>query len=246
MKRSLSQQLRNLREMLRWRGPVRFLLLTVREILSPLMYWYVFHIFETDLRLPIPQSLAKEEFDVRIYTGDEDLERHTSELASMGEHPLSEIEARFRRGDVVAVAYDGSEAVGWTWITFASGIELAFGTAWIINPHEALRYGTFVRPEWRGRRIHSFLNHSINTYSRNHGIVRIVGSISVLNSQSMSLAAQYRKAPGMILTIVHIRGVNWTYRNSSGARLNTRFSKLPKPLNRSHASVFSGEKPNRT
>lgn len=246
MKQSLSQQPRSLREILRWRGPIRLLHRTVRKILRPLAYWYVFYIFETDLRLPIPDSFAKEEFDIRIYTGDEELERHKSDLASMGELPLSEIEVRFRRGDAVAVAYDGRDAAGYMWLTFSSELKLPFETAWIIHPQEGVRYDSFVRPEWRGRRIHSALNHSINTYARNCGVIRTFGSIDLLNNRSMSLPVHNQKVPSMILNIVHIRRVNWTYRKAFGAPLATRFSILEKPLSRSYGGLFSGDKSNRT
>ena len=224
MEKSLSQKLRELPSVLRWRGPFRLLLLVAREVLSPLVYWHVFHIFETDLRLPLPESYARERFEVRVYSGSEDLEAHQAELASMGELQPSEIATRFRRGDVAIVAYEGSKPVGYVWLIFSSGVELAFRLHWILNSHEALRHGSYVLPDWRGRGIHSFLNHAVNHYARQHGIIRTLASISVLNTQSLSLANHFQKAPTMTLIVLRVRGVNWTYRRAIGAPLKSRFS----------------------
>ena len=227
MRKSLSQLLREAPSVLRWRGPFQFLLLVGREVLSPFVYWHVFHIFETDLRLPLPESYARERFVVRAYSGSADLEAHQTELASMGELQPSEIATRFRRGDVAIVAYEGSKPVGYVWLILSNGVELAFGLHWILNSHEALRHGSYVLPGCRGRGIHSFLNHAVNHYAQQHGIIRTLASISVLNPQSLSLANHFQKAPTMTLIVFRVRGVNWTYSRAIGAPLKSRFSKLP-------------------
>lgn len=246
MKHSLAQQLRTVRDVLRWRGPVRFLLLVVREVLRPFMYWYVYDIFDRDLRQPIPESYARGEFEIRIYKGSEDLERHESELASMGELPPVEIKTRFGRGDIVAVAYDGQKAAGYLWLTFSSGMELGLGTSWIVHSHEAVRYGMFVLPQWRGRGISSFLNHAVNVYGREHGIIRTLASISVLNNSSLSLPKHFGKAPSMKLIIFRVRGVSWTYRKAIGAPFDSRFSKSVKWPEPSYVDSFDIDKPRRT
>ncbi|MGH9684980.1 MAG: hypothetical protein ACRD4S_15375 [Candidatus Acidiferrales bacterium] len=225
MANKLARQWRRAPEMLRWRGPFRFLVLVVREILRPFVYWHIWHIVQTDLRQPLPGPYGREKIDVRIYTGQEDLEKAREALRSASELPPVEIDSRFGRGDVVAVANSDNEAAGSTWMTFCSGLELAFGTTWIIHSDEAVQYDSFVRPEWRGRGIHSSLNVALNAYAREHGKVRSLGSISILNSQSLSLARRLRKAKAMTVILVRVRGLNWTYGRAFGAPLDSRFSR---------------------
>jgi hypothetical protein len=239
MKRLLSRQLSELRSVLRWRGPLRFLLLISREVLSPLIYWYVYHVFETDVRLPLPPSYAKGDFEIRIYSGEEDLETRQAELVSMGELQPSEIASRFRRGDAVAVAFAGPAPVGYMWLAFSSGEELVYGLHWVLNSHEALRYGSFVIPDWRGRAIHSFLNHAVNNHARQRGIIRTVASISVLNSQSLSLPKHFQKAPAMTIMVLRVRGLNWTYCKAMGAPLKSRFAKSSGSSGYSHIELSS-------
>jgi GNAT superfamily N-acetyltransferase len=222
---NLSRWLRRVSEVLRWRGPFLFLVLAVREILRPFVYGHVYYIFQTDLQRPLPVSYTRETLDTRIYAGNEDLERTRAELLSMGELPASEIAARFRRGDAVAVAYAATEPTGYMWMAFSSGLELAFGTTWMLAPNEAVRYGSFVLPDWRGRGIHSSLHHALSTYAQARGIVRTLGSISALNSQSLSLPKHFRKAKIMTVILVHVRGLGWTYRKAIGAPLESHFSK---------------------
>ena len=222
--KSLLYHLRRLPELIRWRNPGLFLLLVIREIFRPLMYWYVFDIFERDVRRPLPEPYSKERLDVRIYEGTEDLKKAVQELTSLDNLGPEEIEQRLKRGDAVAVAYSGREAVSCMWLTFSSGMELAFDTSWVISPMEALRYGSFVRPEWRGRAIHSFVNDAINRYARERGMVRTLAGISALNSQSRNLTKRLRSLQVMKVFLFHLRGVNWTYRRAIGAPLHSRFS----------------------
>jgi GNAT superfamily N-acetyltransferase len=240
MQRLLSQQLSELLSSLRRRGPLRFLLLVCRKAVSPLVYWWAFHIFETDVRLSLPPSYARGDFEIRIYSGSADLETRQAELASMGELQPSEIASRFRRGDVVAVAYAGPRPVGYIWLTFSIGVELTFGVHWVLNSHEALRYGSFVLPDWRGQAIHSFLNHAVNDYARQHGIIRTLASINVLNYRSLSLPQHLQRAPVMTVIVLRLRRLNWTYAKAIGAPLKSRFSKST--ADNSHLDKLSGEK----
>src|SRR5712692_9799599 len=57
-------------EILRWRGPLRFLFLVVREVFRPVVYWHVFYIVQNDLRQSLPTSYARAPFEVRIYAGE--------------------------------------------------------------------------------------------------------------------------------------------------------------------------------
>src|ERR1700737_5621476 len=80
-------------EILRWRGPGHFFLLALRELLRPVLYWYAWNIYLTDLQVPLTEPYAKRKFDVRIFAGDEDREMAREELASPGK-PFPENFAR--------------------------------------------------------------------------------------------------------------------------------------------------------
>jgi GNAT superfamily N-acetyltransferase len=221
--KSIRREFRRAPEFLRWRRPLLVLLLAVRELLRPLAYWYVFDIFATDLRLPLPASYSTESLVVRFLTGDQDVQQAVTDLAGLDGLASNDIELRLVRGDVVAVAYACDDVAGYMWLTFSTGMELAFGTSWRLESSEALRYDSFVRPEWRGRAIHSLLNNSLNSYAREHGILRTLAGISILNSQSSSLAKHFRKARAMRVMIFRVRGLNWTYRRAIGVPLQSRF-----------------------
>ena len=209
-----------------WRHPLTILLMAAHKSFSPFLHWDIIDIFETDLRLPIPESYAKGDFDVRIYQGDGGQRKATEDLTSLNRLP-SECSRRFSRGDAVAIAYAADKVVGCMWLTFSSGRELALGIRWIVNPAEALRYSSFVHPEWRGHALHSLLNNALNRYARERGIIRTLGHIGVLNSRSRSLAKHFRKHPVMKVFVFRVRGVNWTYRTTIGSPLESRFAIVP-------------------
>jgi GNAT superfamily N-acetyltransferase len=238
--KSLLQEARRLSEFVRWRNPFFVFALIIREICRPFMYWFVFDIFETDLRLPIPESYSKEKLDVRVYEGTEGLKNALVDLVSMDRLVPADIELRLGRGDAVAIAYAGNNAVGCIWLTFTSGIELGFGTSWVIQPSEALRYGAFVHPGWRGRAIYSVLNNALNRYARERGILRTLGGVSVLNSQSQSLAKHHRKLRVMRVIIFKVRGAKWVYRKAIGAPLESRFCLGQGSQSRSPRPRFAG------
>jgi hypothetical protein len=142
----------------------------------------------TDLQVPLTEPHAKGKFDVRIFAGDKDREVAREELASLGEPLPANFDARVHRGDALAIVRCGSKPVAFEWMTFSSGMELAYGTTWILQPNEGTPYGAFVVPKWRGHGIFSVMNVALNTYAWEHGVLRSVSSISVLNSQSLSMA----------------------------------------------------------
>jgi hypothetical protein len=81
-----------------------------------------------------------------------------------------------------------------------------------------------VLPKWRGHGIFSVLNVALNTYAREHGVLRSVGSISVLNTQSLSSAKRLGKKKIMTVILLRVRGVGWTFQTAIGPPLHTRFA----------------------
>jgi GNAT superfamily N-acetyltransferase len=211
-------------EILRWRGPGHFFLLALREVLRPVMYWYAWNIYLTDLQQPLTAPYAKGKFDVRIFSGSLDRETAREQLASLGEPLPANFDARINRGDALAIIRCGTEPVASGWMTFTSGMEMAYGLTWILQPNEGTQYGSFVLPKWRGQGIFSVLNVALNAYAREHGVLRSLGSISVLNSQSLSMAKRLGKKKLMTVILVRIRGLGWTFRKAIGSSLHTRFA----------------------
>ena len=227
MTSSVPRAWRRALEILRWRGLSYFVLLALREILRPVMYWYAWNIYSTDLRVPLTQPYAKGKFDVRIFAGGEDRALAREQLASLGEPLPQNFDTRVNRSDALAIVYSGAEPVAFGWMTFSSGMELAYGLAWILQPGEGTQYGAFVLPKWRGHGIFSVLNVALNTYAREHGVLRSIGSISVLNTQSLSMARRLGKKKIMTVMLLHIRGLGWTFQKAVGAPLHTRFTPTP-------------------
>lgn len=214
-------------EILRWRGLWVLLLLGVRNILRPVIYWHVYRIFATDITTQVPEPYAKEKIETKVYARDGgcvDLDKALAEVAAMREIPRQEAEKRLQRGDALAMAYASAEPAGYGWIAFASGVvELAFGVNWIVRPREAVRYGNFVHPKWRGRGIQSSINTAVNEYARGRGVTVTFGSISVMNHQSLSLAKHYNRPVAMTVTLIRVRPFNWRICRASGAPFASRF-----------------------
>ncbi len=224
MTKQFSKRWESVREALRWRGPLLSSLLATRELLRPIMYWHAWHIFQTDLqRMPAPY--AKQKVDVKVFTQKDDLERVSTQISSVGQIPLGEVKSRFDRGDAAAVAYVQCELAGFMWLTFTDGAELAFGITWIVHADEALRYGSFVVPKWRGLGIHSAVNCALNEYARDRGLARTLASISAVNPQSLNLAKHARNPKIMTVIVIYIRGVNWTHIRTMDAPFSSRFAR---------------------
>ena len=229
MRLPLAPACRRAVEIFRWRGPAYFALLATRELFRPILYWYAWNIYQTDLQ-SAGEPYARGEFDVRIYRGVEQREIARQQLAKLKEQPLpNDFDARMKRGDAIAVVFSGENAVASGWMTFTSGMELAFGTTWILRPNEGTQYGSFVLPAWRGHGIFSLLNVTLNRYARDLGIERSIGSISVLNTQSLSMARKLGKKKIMTVILVRFRGAGWIARKAIGAPLHSRFNVDARP-----------------
>jgi hypothetical protein len=212
-------------ESLRWRGLFYSCLLAVREVFRPLLYWHAWHVFSTDLGGALPQPYAKEQVDIKILSDRAAIETVLSQLVPLGQLSAEQIRSRLEGGGAVAIACVGGEAVGSMWLTFTNGWELVYGVTWILRSDEALRYGSFVVPKWRGLGIHSSLNSALNCYARGRGLRRTLGSVGAFNRQSLNLAKHARRPKTMTVFVLHIKGVNWTYVRAFGAPLDSRFSR---------------------
>jgi len=221
---SFSRHLRILRESIRWRDPFILSLLALREILRPLFYWHVWHIFETDISQHVPQPYAKEEARVKVYRSEDTPMVIQEQITAMGELETAEVALRFARGELIAIAFVKEQAVGYMWIVLSSGMELAFDTYWIVRSREAVKYGSFVLPAFRGLGIHSCLNSAVCSYLCKRGFIRTLSSVSVLNTQSMSLPKHNNTTIAMTVLMARIRKIDWTIRKSFRAPLETRFS----------------------
>jgi GNAT superfamily N-acetyltransferase len=223
-----SRSWKAVRESFHWRGLASSVVLAAREFVRRVMYWHAWHIFSTDVRQSTREPYAKKHVNVKIYSGASDLEAVVACISGLGEISAEGIRSRLLGGDAVAIAFaeeDGTEAVGYMWLAFASGQELAFGIAWVLHPGEALRYGSYVVPQWRGFGVHSSLNHAVNEYALNRGMTHTLASIGILNRQSLNLAKHYSNPPIMTLVAVNIRAVNWTAAKTFGAPFGSRFSR---------------------
>jgi GNAT superfamily N-acetyltransferase len=210
-------------EALKWRDPLRILLLAARELLRPFIFCYACEVVENDLLKPLRAPCGSRTFRVQVYDNPSQLQEVTSIVLPMGELSRDEIGRRYGQGDLVAIAYAGDEAVGYTWSALSSGMELVSGITWVVHANEAVYYGSYVRPRWRGHGIHSWLDYEMNCYARAHGMMRTLGSISLLNSGSLSLAKRQGKPKVMTIFLLQIRGLNWTYRRVRGEPLSAHF-----------------------
>ncbi len=211
---------RKVRAAIKWRDPARLFLLALRELLRPLAYWYAIDLVETDLSLPPPAPYGPRSFEVRVFRGRDDLEKIASVVLPLGELNRSEIEERCQRGDAIGIAYAEKEPVGYSWITFCSGMELVLGLAWVVHPNQAVFYGSFVPPPWRGKGIHSWLDLEMNNYARQRGITRTFGSMSWLNSGSLSLAKRQQKPVVMTVFALEWHWPRWRYYRTFGRPLD--------------------------
>jgi GNAT superfamily N-acetyltransferase len=214
----------SIREHLRWRGAPIVFLLSLRELFRPLFYWHVWHIYETDISRAVPQPYCRTALDVAIRTSRDDLSWIKTSILSMGELSAAELDTRFQRGDAVALASASGQLVGYMWMGFSSGIELEFDTFWIVRAGEALRHGAFVIPSFRGCGVYSLLNSTLNAYALERGVTRTLGSVSVLNRQSLSLPKHYKRAIAMTVFLARFRLFSFTVRKSFRAPLAARFS----------------------
>jgi GNAT superfamily N-acetyltransferase len=216
-------------EILRWRGPWRFVVLSLRELLKPLVYWHVYYIIRNDMQPALPTPAVKGTFETSVYAGEQDLAKASAALAGVGELTPAEVALRLKRHDAVAVAFAGEQAIGYLWMTFCSGLELVFDTVWIVHPNEAVLYDTFVLPEWRGRGIQACMDVALNNWAHPRGIVRAFASISAVNNQSLGVLKLAGKARIMTLVLVRVRGLKRTWIKAIGSPFHLYFQRKQKP-----------------
>jgi hypothetical protein len=228
-----SKLVKQFAEMLRWRGPVRCVGLMARYLMRPLVDWYLFDIRETPID---PAKLRRPDHNtpvaVEIYSLDSGIERVQADLQPIQQLQSVDVGARLRAGDSVAIAYHDGQAVGCSWFT-TRDLPLMWGLNWAVRPDEAVCFGSFVVPEWRGRRVHAILEGGINAHLYDQGIVQTCGSMSLLNPQTLSLAKQTQKRKRMTLLLVRVKGLNWHLHFPFGEPLEPRFQMQPRDKLRS-------------
>jgi hypothetical protein len=218
-----STPIARLTEMWRWRGPVRCAGLMVRYLMRSLVDWYVFYILETPIdpaKIRLPDANAP--VTVKIHSLESGVENALADLTPILQLQPVNAGPRLRAGDSVAIAYHDGRAVGCSWFT-ARNLPMMWGLSWAVQPQEAVCFGSFVMPEWRGKRVHAILEGAINAQLHSQGIVQTCGSMSVLNPQTLSLAKQTNKRKRMTLLLVHLKGLDWHFHYSFGEPLEPRF-----------------------
>jgi len=66
MKGRFARRMSRVGEAFSWRSPLILAALVTREMLRPVLYWHVWHIFETDLSRPILQAYGKDQIEVKL------------------------------------------------------------------------------------------------------------------------------------------------------------------------------------
>jgi hypothetical protein len=131
---------------IRWRGLLYSFLLATREILRPLLYWYAWHIFSTDLQKAIPEPYAKKEVDIAVLCGPPAIETAIPQLVPLGQLTSEQIRSRMQDGGAVAIARVGNEVAGYMWLSFMNGGMLVYDFSWTLAPLRLLRQPQMARP----------------------------------------------------------------------------------------------------
>jgi hypothetical protein len=215
---------------LRWRGPGGVVDWLLTGCLRPWVAWHVWQIFETDITdgVDAPFFDGEESLALRtIATADDALDLR-AQLPSLERLPEREIVRRVLQGDALIVAALGDTPVGSMWISFVSGVPLAFDATWKVGEHEAVRYDSYVLPAHRGRRIHSVLNYGANCHARGRGVRRTLAAISVVNRQSLKLPKQNQREAVMTVSQIRLRGQQRSLRFAAGRRFDAHFMVVPR------------------
>jgi GNAT superfamily N-acetyltransferase len=210
-------------EILRWRGVWCSFAIFIRRILRPVFDLQVFHIVETDIEAAVRCGEPVPVFPVRIFTWADGVDFVTSEQAPILALERADVAERLREGDEVAVAYCGKQVIGCAWAAFHRRLPIPHQTVWNIKAGEAVLYRSFVLPEWRGKRVHRSLDHALNINLHKRGIERGLGSMSVLNPQTLSLARRNGRKFVMKLWVLHVPALNWTWRHAQGRPWHAHF-----------------------
>jgi hypothetical protein len=97
------------------------------------------------------------------------------------------IRAALERGDVAFGAYEGNRLIGYNWraanaVPFLQNVWVKIGHRY----HYA--YKSFVRPSYRGRRIHTAITRLADRYSMERGCVGEIGIVNIANLASLGAA----------------------------------------------------------
>ena len=195
----------------------------ISKFLRPLVTWEVIRVFQTDLRKGFLEVPYKERFEVKVFASDEDFEAAKAAVSSTGVMLPEKIEARLRNGEVVAVGYADSQAIGYCWMSLGQKWEPDFKMNWVLESNEAVIYNAFVLTAWRGQGVHVCLNIALKQFARERGFVRTLGWINWQNRQSLNITKHMGQERIMTLLFVRVRGFKRPWKTAFGAPLNSRF-----------------------
>jgi len=183
-------------------------------------------VFETDISDHVDLSFfdGEESATLRTITTAEDVLDLRAHLPSVERLAQREIVRRVERGDALIVATLDGLPVGSMWVSFVSGVPLAFNATWSVAEHEAVRYDSYVLPAYRGRRIHSLLNHGANCLARGRGAQRTLAAVSSANRQSLKLPKQNQRKAVMSVWQIRLRGQQHPFTFATGRKFHAHFA----------------------
>lgn len=128
------------------------------------------------------------------------------------------------RGDVCTAAFDGTKMVGYTWISFgrtSQGQEVGID----FSPPYRYGYKSFVRPEYRGRRINNALALSSDAYCIDRGFHQAIAYVETHNYASIQSS---RRQIGRVFVglagYLTCLGRTFTFRTPAVRKLGFRFT----------------------
>ena len=142
---------------------------------------------EKDLLEPIPEVHPPIDLQVAI-ASDSDLQR-VREMLVAAFKEKSEFEEDADMGGICFVAKSNGQTTGFSWVTFQP-IKLNRGTLARYPKDCGYLHGSFVFPEFRGKKIFQYLTREIYLYLKGHGY-RYACNLTFVNNAA-SIAARRR------------------------------------------------------